>query len=55
VLAAWPGRAAAPVLAADLSDAESVRHWPAFAPGARELDAGAVFAFPLIVGQSMPE
>jgi ANTAR domain len=41
---------AAPVLAADLSDAESVRHWPAFAPGARELGAGAVFAFPLMVG-----
>jgi ANTAR domain len=42
--------AAAPVLAADLGDAESVRRWPAFAPGACELGAGALFAFPLIVG-----
>jgi len=41
---------AAPVLAADLDDAEAGRRWPAFAPGAREHGAGAVFAFPLIVG-----
>jgi ANTAR domain/GAF domain len=41
---------AAPVLAADLGDAESARRWPGFAPAARELGAGAVFAFPLIVG-----
>jgi ANTAR domain/GAF domain len=41
---------AAPVLAADLSDAESSRRWPAFTPEAREHGAGAVFAFPLIVG-----
>jgi ANTAR domain-containing protein len=41
---------AAPVLAADLGDAESVGRWPAFAPAARQLGAGAVFAFPLIVG-----
>jgi ANTAR domain len=41
---------AAPVLAADLGDAESSARWPAFMPEARELGAGAVFAFPLIVG-----
>jgi hypothetical protein len=41
---------AAPVLAADLGDAESSRRWPAFTPEAREGGAGAVFAFPLIVG-----
>lgn len=41
---------AAPVLAADLGDAEFSRRWPAFTPAARELGAGAVFAFPLIVG-----
>ena len=41
---------AAPVLAADLGDAESSRRWPAFTPEAREGGAGAVFAFPLFVG-----
>ena len=41
---------AAPVLAADLGDAEYGRRWPAFTPAARQLGAGAVFAFPLIVG-----
>jgi hypothetical protein len=41
---------AAPVLAADLDDSESGRRWPAFMPEAREHGAGAVFAFPLIVG-----
>ena len=41
---------AAPVLAADLGDAEFSRRWPAFTPAARQLGAGAVFAFPLIVG-----
>jgi hypothetical protein len=41
---------AAPVLAADLGDAESVRRWPGFTPAARRLGAGAVFAFPLTVG-----
>jgi ANTAR domain/GAF domain len=41
---------AAPVLAADLDDTESSRRWPAFTPEAREHGAGAVFAFPLIVG-----
>jgi hypothetical protein len=41
---------AAPVLAADLGDRESNTRWPAFTPGARELGAGAVFAFPLIIG-----
>jgi ANTAR domain len=29
---------------------DSVRRWPAFTPAARQLGAGAVFAFPLIVG-----
>ena len=41
---------AAPVLAGDLGDAESARRWPAFTPAACQLGAGAVFAFPLIVG-----
>ena len=41
---------AAPVLAADLGDTEFSRRWPAFVPAARQLGAGAVFAFPLIVG-----
>ena len=41
---------AAPVLAADLGNAEFSRRWPAFIPAARQLGAGAVFAFPLIVG-----
>ena len=41
---------AAPVLATDLGDAESSRRWPVFTPQAREGGAGAVFAFPLIVG-----
>jgi ANTAR domain len=41
---------AAPVLAADLGDAESCRRWPAFTPQAREDGVAAVFAFPLIVG-----
>jgi ANTAR domain/GAF domain len=41
---------AGPVLAGDLGDAESVRRWPAFTPAARQLGAGAVFAFPLTVG-----
>jgi hypothetical protein len=40
----------APVLAGDLGDAESARRWPGFTPAARQLGAGAVFAFPLIVG-----
>jgi hypothetical protein len=41
---------AAPVLCADLGDAESSRRWPAFTPEALSLGAGAVFAFPLVVG-----
>lgn len=41
---------AAPVLAGDLGDAESAGRWPGFAPAAGRLGAGAVFAFPLIVG-----
>ena len=41
---------AAPVLAGDLGDEEYSRRWPAFTPAARQLGAGAVFTFPLIVG-----
>jgi ANTAR domain len=41
---------AVPVLAADLGDTESSRRWPAFTPEAVSLGAGAVFAFPLVVG-----
>ena len=41
---------AAPVLAGDLGDPEFSRRWPAFTPAAGRLSAGAVFAFPLIVG-----
>jgi hypothetical protein len=41
---------AAPVLAADLGDAESGRRWPAFTQEAHAHGAGAVFAFPLVVG-----
>ena len=41
---------AAPVLVADLGDEEYSRRWPAFTPAARQLGAGAVFVFPLIVG-----
>jgi ANTAR domain/GAF domain len=41
---------AAPVLAADLGDEEFARRWPGFTSAARQLGAGAVFAFPLIVG-----
>jgi hypothetical protein len=45
---------AGPVLAGDLGDAESGRRWAAVTPAARGLGAGAVFAFPLIVGRSAP-
>jgi hypothetical protein len=41
---------AAPVLAGDLGNAEPAGRWPGFAPAAARLGAGAVFAFPLIVG-----
>jgi hypothetical protein len=41
---------AAPVVADDLADAEYGRRWPAFTPEARGLGAGAVFAFPLLIG-----
>jgi hypothetical protein len=41
---------AAPALGSDLADDDSGRRWPAFTSEARELGAGAVFAFPLIVG-----
>ncbi|HMD91342.1 MAG TPA: GAF domain-containing protein [Trebonia sp.] len=41
---------AAPVLAADLGNAEFGRRWPGFTPAARQLGAEAVFAFPLTVG-----
>jgi hypothetical protein len=46
---------AAPELASDLSHAESAGRWPAFAAEARKLGAEAIFAFPLLVGQSEPE
>jgi hypothetical protein len=46
---------AAPVLASDLSNADSAGRWPAFAAEARKLGAEAIFAFPLLVGQSEPE
>lgn len=42
--------AAAPVLASDLGDVDSVRRWPGFTTEARRLGAGAVFAFPLMIG-----
>jgi hypothetical protein len=41
---------AGPVLAGDLGDTEFTGRWPAFTPAACRLGAGAVFAFPLIVG-----
>jgi hypothetical protein len=41
---------AGPVLADDLGHAESARRWPAFTSAACQLGAGALFAFPLIVG-----
>jgi hypothetical protein len=41
---------AAPVLAADLGNAESAWRWPSFTPAACQLGAGALFAFPLIIG-----
>lgn len=41
---------AAPVLAGDLGDGESSRRWPGFTTEARRLGAGAVFAFPLMIG-----
>jgi hypothetical protein len=41
---------AAPVLAADLGNEVSGRRWPGFAPEARRAGAGAVFAFPLMIG-----
>lgn len=39
-----------PVLASDLSETESDRRWPGFAPEARRAGAAAVFAFPLRIG-----
>jgi hypothetical protein len=41
---------AAPVLAADLDDADCGRRWPAFTPEARGHGAEAIFVFPLVVG-----
>jgi ANTAR domain len=41
---------AGPVLASDLGDAEFTGRWPVFTASAGQLGAGAVFAFPLIVG-----
>ena len=42
--------AGAPVLAADLADADAAQRWPAFTPEARVLGAEGAFGFPLIVG-----
>lgn len=44
---------AAPALASDLGDADSGRRWPGFTTEARRLGAGAVFAFPLMIGAIM--
>jgi hypothetical protein len=41
---------AAPVLAGDLGDDDAGCRWPGFAPGAGQLGAAAVFAFPLVMG-----
>ena len=41
---------AAPVLAGDLGDDQPGRRWPGFTAEARQLGAGAVFAFPLMIG-----
>lgn len=41
---------AAPVLAADLGNADCGRRWPGFAVAAGRLGAEAVFAFPLSIG-----
>jgi hypothetical protein len=40
----------APVLARDLDDDQPCRRWPAFTPEACQAGAGAVFAFPLMIG-----
>jgi ANTAR domain/GAF domain len=40
----------APVLARDLDDDQPGRRWPAFTPEACRAGAGAVFAFPLVIG-----
>ncbi len=39
-----------PVLASDLANAEYGRRWPAFALAALQVDATAIFAFPLRIG-----
>ncbi len=39
-----------PVLAADLGEPEAGLRWPAFAPAARLVGAGAIFVFPLHLG-----
>jgi hypothetical protein len=39
-----------PVLASDLGTAEIARRWPLFAPAACQAGAGAIFAFPLLIG-----
>jgi hypothetical protein len=41
---------AAPVLVADLGERDAGHRWHAFAPAARGVGAGALFAFPLIIG-----
>ncbi len=39
-----------PVLASDLSDLDTFRRWPVFAPAARQAGAAAIFVFPLQLG-----
>jgi ANTAR domain len=39
-----------PVLASDLTDAETMRRWPAFAAAACRAGAAAIFTFPLQIG-----
>jgi hypothetical protein len=39
-----------PVLASDVGAGDSVRRWPAFAPAAGQVGAGAIFVFPLRIG-----
>jgi len=39
-----------PVLTSDLTDDETLRRWPGFAPAARQAGAAAIFTFPLQIG-----
>jgi GAF domain-containing protein len=45
VLTSW-----SPVLISDLDDAEATLRWPGFTPQARQADAAAIFALPLLIG-----